>query len=733
MHQDLINNAPKAVQPFLKLLFANKPLAEFTNEERHALSSKEPFIAAVNIGVVMPPDFLEPVADTFLTYFDFMANEVKISLRSAEDDEFRTMPGIAIEGLIAHAEEDNRYYNAALTYEMVKILLAAQFPVEQSLIKVIADDMLEFADEIDAPQENVSKEEFSSHLMKVVEEEEISSGFDFCDFFADEIAMFPSEFNQFLLSNFQTFPWYVDALLLLCLHPHSSLAEAAAELLNKLPAKKWKKLSNKHYIPLVQRFGIESVKRSIRDWQSAAMKHAKNTPEYEVLSCHVNIPDTELSQVMNLRIRDKQTHIVYYAHLVYRIGYGLIDGSITPHRTEEEFAEILQSLSEQMPITQVNPLFVSKILPNALHQQLQRSEEKITIKAAEVLSKLPPTWLEAQPFNLPALAKVLKTDINDTSLINQERLNSEALLDTYGLNGWVITDFEDDAPAETIRARYATEPRYAEALANVGLMAHYQTDNNLALLPPARYVCCAKALSDEKSQLSDEKAISDENSQPFPLFDTLAQYSAAGISILPGSLKKADTSGSAPVVENPKGYVLKIELDHTRPKVWRRFTVSSATNMGELHNLIQVIMGWENDHLYDFNTPIGHIDEDPSGFNESLIAWEVPLAHVLTKAGQSMQYTYDFGDSWEHTITLEKINKTNCKQPVVTTGKGTCPPEDCGGTWGYENLLKMMKYARKNGIESLDEEEQNQLHWYGFVDDFDPSHFDKQAVNEKIK
>lgn len=727
MHQNLINNAPEAVKPFLKLLFANKPLAKFTNEERNALSSREPFIAAVNIGVVMPPDFIEPIADTFLAYFDFMANEMKISLRSAKDDEFRTMPGIAIEGLIAQAEEDNRYYNAALTYEMVKILLAAQFPVEQSLIQVIADDMLEFADEIDAPQENVSKEEFTSHLMKMVEEEEISSGFEFCNFFADEIAMFPSEFNHFLLSNFQTFPWYVDALLLLCLHPQSSLAEAAAELLNKLPTKKWKNLSNKHYIPLVQRFGIESVKRRIRDWQSAAMKHAKNTPEYEVLSCHVNIPDTELSQVMNLRIRDKQTHIVYYAHLVYRIGYGLIDGKIMPHRTEEEFAELLQSLSEQMPITQVNPLFVGNILPNALHQQLQRSEEKITIETAEVLSKLPPTWLEAQPFNLPALAKVCKTDINDTSLVNQERLNSEALLDTHGLNGWVIKDSEYDAPHETIRARYATEPRYSEALANVGLIAHYQADNNLALLPPARYVCCAKALSDEKSQLSGEK------SQPFPLFDTLAQYSVAGISILPGLLKKADTSGSAPVVENPKGYVLKIELDHTRPNVWRRFTVSSATNMGELHNLIQVIMGWENDHLYDFNTPIGHIDEDPSGFNESLIAWEVPLAHVLTKAGQSMQYTYDFGDSWEHTITLEKINKTNCKQPVVTAGKGTCPPEDCGGTWGYENLLKMMKYARKNGIESLDEEEQNQLHWYGFVDDFDPSHFDKQAVNEKIK
>lgn len=727
MHQDLINNAPEAVKPFLKLLFANKPLAEFTNEERNALSSREPFIAAVNIGVVMPPDFIEPVADTFLTYFDFMAKEVKISLRSAKDDEFRTMPGIAIEGLIAQAEEDNRYYNAALTYEMVKILLAAQFPVEQSLIKVIADDMREFADEIDAPQENVSKEEFTSHLMKMVEEEEISSGFDFCDFFADEIAMFPSEFNQFLLSNFQTFPWYVDALLLLCLHPQNSLAEAAAELLNKLPAKKWKKLSNKHYIPLVQRFGIESVKRRIRDWQSAAMKHAKHTPEYEVLSCHVNIPDTELSQAMNLRIRDKQTHIVYYAHLVYRIGYGLIDGKIMHDGTEEEFAELLQSLSEQMPIAQVNPPFAGKILPNTLHQQLQRSEEKITIEAAEVLSKLPPTWLEAQPFNLPALAKVCKTDINDTSLIHQERLNSEALLDTYGLNGWVITDFEDDVPADTIRAQYATELRYAEALANVGLIAHYQTDNSIALLPPARYVCCAKALSDEKSQLSDKK------SQPFPLFDMLAQYSATGLSILPGSLKEADTSGSAPVVDNPKGYVLKIELDHTRPKVWRRFTVSSAISMSELHGLIQVIMGWENEHLYDFNTPIGRIDEDPSGFNESLNAWEVSLAHVLTKAGQSMQYTYDFGDSWKHTITLEKINKTNCKQPVVTAGKGTCPPEDCGGTWGYENLLKMMKYARKNGIESLDEKEQNQLRWYGFTDDFDPSHFDKQAVNEKLK
>src|SRR5690606_40671074 len=103
-----------------------------------------------------------------------------------------------------------------------------------------------------------------------------------------------------------------------------------------------------------------------------------------------------------------------------------------------------------------------------------------------------------------------------------------------------------------------------------------------------------------------------------------------------------------------------------------------------------------------------------------------PLMAVLRNEGDSMGYVYDFGDHWQHTVVLEKINKRDCWQPKVTAGNGACPPGDCGGIWGYNALLEAAAKAQPS------QEEQEQLEWYGMEDGWDAKAFDKNEVNELL-
>jgi hypothetical protein len=169
-----------------------------------------------------------------------------------------------------------------------------------------------------------------------------------------------------------------------------------------------------------------------------------------------------------------------------------------------------------------------------------------------------------------------------------------------------------------------------------------------------------------------------------------------------------------------KGLVIKIELLGAKPKIWRRFTVTNAIDLQSFHYLIQDIMGWSDSHLFMFQTDIGNID----GSDDSdLPAESIPLAAVLQQEGDSIKYVYDFGDYWEHSITLEKINKRDSSAPLVSAGRGACPPEDCGGIGGYDKLLRLRK--RK----TLTADESEYLQWCGMEEEWDASAFDKQAIN----
>ena len=177
---------------------------------------------------------------------------------------------------------------------------------------------------------------------------------------------------------------------------------------------------------------------------------------------------------------------------------------------------------------------------------------------------------------------------------------------------------------------------------------------------------------------------------------------------------------------------LKIELKNTEPLVWRRILVRSEVSFSELHFILQLAMGWENLHLYEFNVgdyQIGFPNEDfdDLGVSSKMIdAREIRLNEIISTGAKKMLYEYDFGDAWSHQITIEKTlpETPGMGYPSCVDGEMNCPPEDCGGVPGYYELWDIMD-------DKNHPEHQNMLEWYG--EEFDPFEFDIEKINFEME
>ncbi len=172
-------------------------------------------------------------------------------------------------------------------------------------------------------------------------------------------------------------------------------------------------------------------------------------------------------------------------------------------------------------------------------------------------------------------------------------------------------------------------------------------------------------------------------------------------------------------------YQLKVTLKGAKPPIWRRLLVPSVIRLDELHLVIQQTMGWFNCHLHQFAADglyFGIPDDDFGLDFEVVDETQIELRQLLGREKDAMVYEYDFGDGWEHKIVLEAILPTDETQtlPACIKGKRACPPEDCGGVWGYENLLKILS-------DPSDPEHESMLEWIG--GDFDAEAFDVKAAN----
>lgn len=183
----------------------------------------------------------------------------------------------------------------------------------------------------------------------------------------------------------------------------------------------------------------------------------------------------------------------------------------------------------------------------------------------------------------------------------------------------------------------------------------------------------------------------------------------------------------------PKKTVLqiKITLRHSKPPIWRRFQVESNVTLGQLHRILQILMGWWDGHLHQFRAGDVyyadlHPEEDLECFYDAIDENMVKVSAVLEKVKQKVVYEYDFGDGWEHELVLEKILEPDggVQYPVCTGGKRRCPPEDCGGIGGYRHMLTVIK-------DPTHPEHLEMLEWA--PEGFDAEEFEPDEVNAAFR
>jgi pRiA4b ORF-3-like protein len=177
-------------------------------------------------------------------------------------------------------------------------------------------------------------------------------------------------------------------------------------------------------------------------------------------------------------------------------------------------------------------------------------------------------------------------------------------------------------------------------------------------------------------------------------------------------------------------FQLRIDLNEVTPAVWRRLLVPGGIRLAKLHQILQAAMGWTDSHLHAF--AIGddrygmHLGDDFLDEDLELLD-EADITVVRVLAGcEAFGYEYDFGDGWEHQVSVadQFSHRYGLKYAVCLDGANACPPEDCGGPGGYEDLLVAL-------ADPEHEEHDDLLEWFGGP--IDPTAFDIAATNVALQ
>ena len=191
-------------------------------------------------------------------------------------------------------------------------------------------------------------------------------------------------------------------------------------------------------------------------------------------------------------------------------------------------------------------------------------------------------------------------------------------------------------------------------------------------------------------------------------------------------------------------YTIRITLKGITPPIWRKVEVPSNISLRHLSELIMAVMGWSGYHMNQFRKgldtyyePCYQRDGDMEDFSDVRIRHfnqeEYSIGQILEEKGRSFTFDYDFGDGWEHEVRLSSVSEYADGEPRkirFISGKRACPPEDCGGLWGYDELCGIVR--KKASGKRLTRDERERLEWYsGDYDDcFDPELLDLDACSD---
>jgi hypothetical protein len=195
--------------------------------------------------------------------------------------------------------------------------------------------------------------------------------------------------------------------------------------------------------------------------------------------------------------------------------------------------------------------------------------------------------------------------------------------------------------------------------------------------------------------------------------------------LLGSEIDPDDLSGHRPSNKSALIYQIKMTLKGIEPPIWRRIQTEDCT-LEQLHALIQVAMGWEFEHSYEFRIGAkNYLDADLLEDEDDADASTTRLRDVLPIQNRRprFEYVYDFGDEWRHQLIVEERlqSEPGVTYPRCLAGARACPPENCGGRRDYNSILEALKHPEQN---------QERLEWLG--GEFDPEKFDLERVNKEL-
>lgn len=202
-------------------------------------------------------------------------------------------------------------------------------------------------------------------------------------------------------------------------------------------------------------------------------------------------------------------------------------------------------------------------------------------------------------------------------------------------------------------------------------------------------------------------------------------------------LKRDDSPTLLPLPTEVRGFRVRLDLHGARPPVWRRLELPGDLSLPRLHDVIQAAMGWSDSHLHRFRTSSDHrspyfvthfdLEEGEDGTLED----DVRLDQLVAEKGDEVWYEYDFGDGWEHKLVVEEALDEPPSTARCTGGKMACPPEDCGGIGGYEELAGWVRSGYDEAqLPGVFDDAAHAHDW--LPRDWHPDHFDVNEANAAL-
>ena len=212
---------------------------------------------------------------------------------------------------------------------------------------------------------------------------------------------------------------------------------------------------------------------------------------------------------------------------------------------------------------------------------------------------------------------------------------------------------------------------------------------------------------------------------------------SGSVSSIVETLREQPKPTVCPVPAEVRGFRVRLDLRESRPPVWRRLELAGDLTFPRLHEVFQAAMGWTDRHLHRFRTGRDHrsayfvtsfdLEEGDHGVLED----DVRLDQLVATVGDRLWYEYDFGDGWDHVLTVEKVLDEAPPPVRCTVGRLACPPEDCGGIGGYEELVAWVRGGYDEAL--LPEGCDDAAHAYDWLPlDWHPDGFDLKEANAAL-